>query len=97
MFKVPMEVLNYNRQQKGFVSYDFGQRKASTYSSLTDSSLAKFVEVEEELSDTDSIFGKEGLDASLNISLAFELTWHLIVALMAVLRGSHKFDFVADS
>ena len=97
MFKVPMEVLNYNRQQNGFVSYDFCHRKASTYSSLADGSLAKFVEVEEEFSDTDSILGEEGLDALINVSLASELTWHLVVALMTVLRGSHKFDFVADS
>ena len=95
IFNVPIEVLNYNRQTK-IVSYDFQHQQEYTYSCLSNSSLTKFVEVEEKLSNTDSILGNESLDTHLNISFTTELSWDLVVALMSMLRGGHEFDLIAD-
>ena len=89
--RVPMDVLNYNRQQRCKL-----QVLGFTYGCLSDGSLAEFVEVEEEFSDTDSILGDESLNASLNVALASEFTWGLVIALMTMLRSPHKLDLVAD-
>ena len=43
-----------------------------TYSSLTDNTLAKFVEVNEKFADAHTIFGDACLDALLNVTLMTE-------------------------
>lgn len=86
-----MHVLNYKLQRH--VSY---QNCYSTYSCFSTDSLPEFVKVDEELLDTDSILGYEGLDPSLDISLHSEFTRGLVVALMSVLGQVHVLDLVAN-
>ena len=45
-----------------------------TYSCLTASTLAKLVEIEEELLDSNSVFSNSGLQAFLNVQLTLQLT-----------------------
>lgn len=47
--------------------------EASAVGSFSTIALAEFVKVNEELSDTDSVFGSEGLKSLLNIQLSVQL------------------------
>ena len=44
-----------------------------TYSCLTDISLSKFIKINKELLDSDSVFGNEGLDSLFNVKLKVDL------------------------
>lgn len=55
-----------------------------TYSGFSDGALAEFVEVDEELSDADSVLGDASLDPLFNIVLVAE---HGGVALVAALMA----------
>ena len=56
-----------------------------TYSSLTDNTLAKFVEVDEKFTDADTILGDASLDALLDIVfVAEDGGLPLVIALMAM-------------
>ena len=68
-----------------------------TYGGLSDSAFAKFVEVDEELANTDAVLGDACLNALFNIILVVEgscLT--LIVALMTMSCSAHVLHVVAD-
>lgn len=68
-----------------------------TYSGFSDSALAEFVEVDEELSDADSVLGDAGLDPLLNVLLVAEHRGvALVAALMAMGGRAHVLNVVAD-
>lgn len=82
MLRVPRQVRNYSKV--GF--------KSVTYSSLTACALSQFIKVNEELLNTDSIFGREGLESALNIVVfgegdlgCLERTWVAMSAFAHVL------------
>ena len=97
MFKVPMQVLNYNRQKKENVSYHFSTLNLITYGCFSNGSFSELVEINEELSNTDTILCDESLNAFLNVVFATKFAWCLVVALMPVLSRPHKLNLVADS
>ena len=83
MFKVPMQVRNYRQKSEDLRRLNCYSDQ--TYSCFSNDTLAKFVEVNEEFSDTDSIFDNGGLDSLLNIIFVTKsIGLTLIVALMAV-------------
>lgn len=72
-------------------------RNGCTYGSLANGALPELVEVDEKLSDANSILGDQSLNTLLNVTFALEGAWGLIVALMTVLRSTHELDLIGDS
>jgi len=62
-----MQVRNYS---KTTVSDHFQASQCQTYCCFTTCSLAELIKVDEELSDSDAIFGDKSLDAGLDVLVA---------------------------
>lgn len=88
MFNVPKQVRNYNGKDESIFIY-------LTYRGFSNSALAQFIEVNEELLNTNSILEDERLDSALNVVFALQSGWCLVVTLVAMLALSHELDLVA--